>query len=748
MRRKGLVRQISAEPGKIEKVSYSTQLIADLKALAEECGISTSYTAADGQHTEVSIRTLIALLAAMGIHLGVTPDEAEEATGDPEGLAAEIAAARENLKNEHWRAMLPPIVVSTQGRYREVLVHVPDGSEISIHVELIGGDCDGDMRPLAQVEHNVGTRTVDGVVMGEAAFAVPEDLPLGWHRIVARSGELRAECELAVTPRRLSTADRFVQNPVSGVMAQLYSVRSHRSWGMGDFTTLGDLAAVCARDADADFLLINPLHAAEPLPPVEDSPYLPTTRRYTNPIYIRIESIPELPYLDADELIELQKIADEFRATNLTADEIDRNPIYAAKLAVLHALHRVEKSPMRQDAFDRFKEEEGQGLIDYATWCAERELLAEGLNHHANEADERAELIDFHCWLQFICDEQLEAAQRAAKEAGMSIGIMADLAVGVHPGGADAHNLRDALAMDASVGAPPDGYNQNGQDWSQPPWNPVEMAKLAYRPWRDMLRTVLRHSGGIRVDHILGMFRLWWMPRMESPLNGAYVRYDHEAFIGILALEAELVGAVVIGEDLGTFEPWVQQYLEERGIMGVSILWFESQGDYPKPPEAYRRLCLSSVTTHDLPPTAGYLAGEHIRLRDALGVLVNSAAEEDEKDMEWIRKVLAAAAERGYFAGTELEFTDFTTVKREELTDVAALTEGLHRYVSATPSALTCTSLVDMVGDRRIQNQPGTNKSMYPNWCIPLTDADGKSVLVNELAELETFQKVAGASRR
>ena len=742
------MRRISGEPGKIGKVSYSTQLNQDLKALADECGISTSYTSADGQYTEVSIRTLVALLAAMGVELGITPDEAEAEAGDQEAVTAAISAAREHLKDEFWRAMVPPIVVSTQGKYREVIVHVPDGAQVRVQAELIGGEFDGEARPLAQVEHNVGTRKVDGVVMGEAAFAVPEDLPLGWHRITAHSGDLHAECELAVTPRRLSTADRFVKQPVAGVMAQLYSVRSSRSWGMGDFTTLGDLATVCARDAGADFLLINPLHAAEPFPPVEDSPYLPTTRRYTNPLYIRIESIPELPYLEADELIALQELANKFRATNLTADEIDRNPIYEAKLTVLHALHRVPKSPVRADAFQRFIDKEGQGLIDYATWCADQELAVNGVNGHANEDAERAELIDFHCWLQFICDEQLEAAQRAATEAGMSIGIMADLAVGVHPGGADAHNLRDALAMDASVGAPPDGYNQNGQDWSQPPWNPVKMAQMAYRPWRDMLRTVLRHSGGIRVDHILGLFRLWWMPRMESPLNGAYVRYDFEAFIGILALEAELVGAVVIGEDLGTFEPWVQQYLEERGIMGVSILWFESQGDTPKPPEAYRRLCLSSVTTHDLPPTAGYLAGEHIRLRDALGVLVNPAAEEDEKDMEWIRKVLAATAERGYFDGTDLATTDFATATRKDLTDVAALTAGLHRYVAATPSALTCTSLVDMVGDRRIQNQPGTNKSMYSNWCVPLTDADGKSVLVNEMSELETFKLIAEASER
>ncbi|HMO10464.1 MAG TPA: 4-alpha-glucanotransferase, partial [Actinotalea sp.] len=194
-------------------------------------------------------------------------------------------------------------------------------------------------------------------------------------------------------------------------------------------------------------------------------------------------------------------------------------------------------------------------------------------------------------------------------------GVMHDLAVGVHPEGADAWALRDVLAVGVSVGAPPDMYNQQGQDWSQPPWRPDALVRTAYRPFRDLLRTVLRHAGAIRIDHVIGLFRLWWIPQGSGAQEGAYVRYDHEALVGILCLEAQRAGAVVIGEDFGTFEPWVRDYLADRGVLGTSVLWFEYEDGGVMPPERYRRLALATVTTHDLPPTAGYLGGEHVDLR-------------------------------------------------------------------------------------------------------------------------------------
>ena len=490
--------------------------------------------------------------------------------------------------------------MSTSGTYKEVLVHVPDGTDVSVTAILD----DGAEWPLAQVEHNVGPREVDGVLLGEAAFAVPENLPLGWHRLRAVNGENTAECELAVTPGRLSTADTFVDEPATGVMAQLYSVRSERSWGIGDLTTLGDLASVSAREAGADFVLINPLHAAEPCPPVEDSPYLPTTRRYANPLYIRVEMIPEFAYLDEADAAELRELAAGFRELNRSADEIDRNPIYAAKLRALHAIHHIPLSEVRRADYERFLNEQGRGILDYARWCADRDIemrtaardhgefpgLVTPLGAHEDVEELREELVDFHCWLQWILDEQLRDAQRAATDAGMRIGIMADLAVGVHPGGSDARNLAEWMAPDASVGAPPDGFNQRGQDWSQPPWNPHKLAEARVRG--DMLHGAAPF--GVRVDHPGPVPSVAKM-RMESPANGT-VHFDHEAMVGILALEAGLA-AVVIGEDLGTFDVGAGIWPSAHRAVGTSILWFESSWARVPEPSNYGCLCLSSVTT-------------------------------------------------------------------------------------------------------------------------------------------------------
>jgi 4-alpha-glucanotransferase len=295
-----------------------------------------------------------------------------------------------------------------------------------------------------------------------------------------------------------------------------------------------------------------------------------------------------------------------------------------------------------------------------------------------------------------------------------------DLAVGVHPVGADAWGLSDVLAHHVTVGAPPDAFNQQGQDWSQPPWRPDRLAELGYAPYRDMLRTVLRHAGGVRVDHIIGLFRLWWVPSGLGPAKGTYVRYDHEALIGILALEAHRAGAFVVGEDLGTVEPWARDYLRERGILGTSILWFEKNWDTgtPLPPQQWRELCLATVTTHDLPPTSGYLAGEHIELRQRLGLLTRTIEEEIEADTREREAVLDQLRSLGLLSpqGTE----------RDQV-------EALHRFLTWTPAKLLGVALADAVGDRRAMNQPGTNDE-YPNWRLPLADGVGRPVLLEEVA--------------
>ena len=701
-----------------------------LKELAGFYGISTSYTDYRGANIEVSEDTLIKVLRSLDVDLGEGEPSEEVFTG-----------AIDRFHDREFSRPLPPCVVAVQGDQVVFPVHVHDGSPAAVTIELESGE----KKEAQQVDNWTPPRDVDGVTWGEASFQLPADLPLGWHQLHLESGDQQATCGLIITPARLSTADKYLDSPRMGVMAQIYSVRSNLSWSMGDFNDLGNLASVLAKDG-SDFLLINPMHAAEPLPPTEDSPYLPTTRRFINPIYIRVEDVPEFNQLDVGLRDDVAEIAEEFRELNYSADIIERNPLFEAKLQVLHEIFNVKRTAGREQAFTDYVEREGQGLVDFATWCADREI-SQVASAHRQEPD-RDELTTFYMWLQWLCDEQLAAAQKRAVDAGMSIGIMADLAVGVHPGGADSQNLAHVLAPDISVGAPPDGYNQQGQDWSQPPWNPTYLAEAGYLPWRNLLRTVLRHSGGIRVDHILGLFRLFVMPRMQSPATGTYLKFDHDALVGILALEAELADAVVIGEDLGTFEPWVQDVLASRGIMGTSILWFEHSPSQPGPrrQQEYRPLALTSVTTHDLPPTAGYLAGEHIELRDRLGVLTRDASVEDAEDLQWQAEILDVLADDGILERPE--GGSFVGLARTNRGELAGLLEGLHRFVAGTPSALTCVSLVDMVGDKRAQNQPGTTRDMYPNWCVPLCDNDGTPITIETLRDHPLYRTVADASTR
>jgi 4-alpha-glucanotransferase len=621
-------------------------------------------------------------------------------------------------------------------------VHVPHGDPVGVWLEL-DAEAGGGRRDLVQADVLVDPRSVDGRLMGRATFTIPTDLPLGWHVMQATGPSASARSVVVVTPSTLELPEQLRTRRAWGFMAQLYSVRSRASWGVGDFADLAELGWLSARTCGADFLLVNPLHSAEPAGPMTPSPYLPTTRRFVSPLYIRVEDVRETAYLSAADRALVEWAAEPAISLDSDAGPIDRDVAWTAKRSALEIVFTAPRSAARQAAFDEFRREQGEGLEDFALWCALAERY-EGAPWPAEANDISSDLVDrarvelagrvdFHCWLQWVADSQLADAQRAALAGGMSIGIMHDLAVGVHPEGADVWALGDVLARGATVGAPPDMYNQQGQNWSQPPWRPDELARVAYRPYRDLLRTVLRHAGAIRIDHVIGLFRLWWIPEGAAAGEGAYVRYDHEALIGILALEAHRAGAVVIGEDLGVFEPWVRDYLTERGILGTSILWFEKdQNGRPLAPEHYRRLALASVTTHDLPPTAGYLAEEHVALRERLGLLTEPVADVRAQARAEREEMVAVLRGRGLVGADPSE--------RE-------LVEALHRLILATPAALIGVSLADAVGERRAQNQPGTDQE-YPNWKVPLADGSGQVVLIEDLFSNPRLRSLAAALNR
>lgn len=682
-----------------------------LDELAARYGVATEYWDWQGAHVLVPESTVVAVLGALGVDAS-SAEQVERALADADEAP--------------WRRTLPPVVVVRSGETAVVPVHVTDGDPADLEIVLE----DGTRRETGQVDKWVPPRTVDGVALGEATFRVPADLPLGWHELVATTPSGRTTCPLVVTPRRMELPEQVWDQQRWGFMTQLYSVRSRESWGVGDLADLSELAAWSGAELGADFLLVNPLHAAEPVGRMEPSPYLPTTRRFVNPLYIRVEDVRETAYLPstARALIEWQ--AEELRAASASGAGIDRDAAWTAKREALATVYAAPRSPAREAAFRRFCEQEGEGLTGFATWNA----LAEHLGLPASQwpADVRdpsseevarlsrrlADRIEFHKWLQWVADEQLAGAQRTALQAGMAFGVVVDLAVGVHPDGADTWALGPALARGVSVGAPPDAFNQQGQDWSQPPWRPDTLAASGYAAYRDMLRTVLRHAGGVRVDHVMGLFRLWWIPEGAPPDQGTYVRFDHQALLGILCLEAHRAGAFVVGEDLGVVEPWVREVLADRNVLGTSILWFEKDEDgEPLEPEQWRELCLATVTTHDLPPTAGYLAGEHVDLRARLGLLTREVDEERRIDEAERAQVLDLLRRRSLLPDDPTE---------------RQVVEALHKLLTWAPSRLLGVQLADAVGDRRPQNQPGTNTE-YPNWQMPLADGSGLPVLLEDL---------------
>ena len=526
-----------------------------------------------------------------------------------------------------------------------------------------------------------------------------------------------------------------------GVATQLYSARSHRSWGIGDLADLSDMAAWFGREHGASFMLVNPLHACAPTPGMEPSPYLPVTRRYVNPLYLRVELIPEFAYLPAEQLAQITRDAQALALELNTDQQLDRNTSWKHKRDALLEIHAVELSPGRAAEYRAYRDDEGEALVQFATWCALSERFGPKWNEWPAEyqdqsSDEVAQFrvehevsVDFHCWLQWVLDQQMAQAQQAAIDAGMSVGVMHDLAVGVHPFGADTWTDGDVMAAGVTVGAPPDAFNQVGQDWSQPPMRPDQLAATGYASYRDMLRTLLRHSGGLRIDHVLGLFRLWWIPKGLAPSAGTYVRYDHHAMVNILVLEAYRAGAVIVGEDLGTVEPWVSDFLAERGVLGTTILWFERADGEPVPPQQWRANAMAAVTVHDLPPTLGYLAGDHVQLREELGLLTRPP------EQEWADHAVEIASWR-------------ETLERDGLLRPGAGEDGvvvaLHRFVTWSPAKLVSVSLADLVGERRTQNQPGTTDE-YPNWRVPLADSEGVPVFIEDYPKIARMEQIISA---
>lgn len=692
-----------------------------LAELADAVGIATEFWDWKGRLLHTPVDTIVAVLAAMGIDAG-SDDSRARALAD--------------VRDRPWRRRLPVCTVVEYGRRERILVHVPHGDWVTVRVYTE----DGQRRELSQLTHDVPPRLIDAQLIGEAAFEIPDDLPVGYHRLQALTAQDRVDVDLVVSPAFLGFPSSMGDERSWGYAMQLYSVASKGSWGLGDLVDLADFAAWSASAQQAGFVLVNPLHAAQPVPPIEDSPYLPTSRRFTNPIYLRPEAVVEYAGLSRPAQEKIQKLKRTVLEQVQNSALIDRNPIWQAKLEALRTIFDAGRSDLRQRQFEEYRRREGLPLEQFATWSALASRHGQdfrawpgSLSDPASPevaafARDHAELVSFYAWLQWEASSQLGFAQSSARDAGMPIGIMNDLAVGVSGASAEAWFSPGLFADHMDVGAPPDHFNQSGQGWGQAPWRPDRLEELSYAPFRQLVASLCRSSGGLRIDHVMGLFRLWWVPEGKTPDQGTYVRYPHHALVGILLLEAQRSGALVVGEDLGVVEPWVRDYLRSRGILGTSVEWFEvDDRGCPLPAERWPLFSLASVTTHDLPPTVGYLAGDHITLRNELGLLTEPFESEYGEAIRASQQMVAGLIDAGYLAAEH---------------DSEDVVLAMHRLLRATPSRVLCAALTDAVGQRPTQNQPGTSTE-YPNWRIPLRDESGARISLEAVMRDPRCQRLA-----
>jgi 4-alpha-glucanotransferase len=524
---------------------------------------------------------------------------------------------------------------------------------------------------------------------------LPPDLPIGYHSL--RPLDDGPVTRLVVRPRACPAA------PFGwGWSTQLASLRSAASWGIGDLADLRSIAAWTRRRGGV-IVQVSPLHAPAPVAPVQPSPYYPSSRRWRNVLHIAVRDVPGVTAVAGD----LAALDRRGRAL-LDDDVIERDAVLTLKLRALEELFAAQPQP---DAFHRWRAEQGDDLEQWGTYCALAEehgpgwpVWPDALRHPAaaevrSAARARAARVSFHAWCQWVAEEQLQTAATAGA------GLLGDLAVGFDAGGFDAWSDQDLLALGCRVGAPPDGFAPDGQDWGIPPYIPWKLRDAEYRPLIDTIRSALRGMLGLRIDHVMGLSRLFWIPVGLPPPQGAYVNHTPWELMDIVAVEAHRAGAFVVGEDLGTVEPALREAMRERHVLGTVLAIFEDD-----PPAQWRPDAVVALDTHDLPTAAGLLTGADeasiARLRRRVD------------QFELRQRVEALAAPGG---------------------GVRQSTVRAHRALATAPARLVVASLDDAIGMLRRANVPGTIDE-WPNWRIPLPvrleDLDGQQQVGEVIAAL------------
>ena len=707
-----------------------------LQQLAERAGIIAEYVDQSGKETRrTTDETRVRLLHILGID------------------ASSERAVRDALErmDEMERRPIQPVRVISSADYPSLAISLPSQRSGASAWELEIEREDGKVH--RERGHAADGQSCD-VPLGKTA------LPEGYHRLRLRvnggAGDHDLEQRLIIVPPHCPPArKRAGDRGVFGITANLYTIRSARNWGIGDLSDLEVLLA-WAGERGAAFVGVNPLHALRNRG-MDVSPYSPVSRIYRNVAYIDVERIPEMEASDeARSLVGSQPLATELARLRAT-DAVEYERVMAVKRPVLESLHRAFRSRLDDASFSRgatyrsYLQEQGTPLVQFATFLALQEHFervdgcVEWRKWPAAYQDpsspevrafrhENASAIDLHMYLQFVLDEQLAAASKRGRESGLGIGLYQDLAIGSSPNGSDAWLMRDLFVEGASVGAPPDDYSKEGQNWGLPPLHPHRLRDSGYEYWIELVRSSLRHSGALRIDHVMGLFRQFWVPDGCSGSDGAYVRFPSEDLLGILALEATRAGALVVGEDLGTVPPEVPPALERWQILSSRVLYFEREQDGGfKPSATYDYRSLATANTHDMATLAGYWSGRDIELREHVGMI--DGEDERRKAEDQRRDELHKLVARLRHEGLLPDHADSPPSELE-------VRRAVHEFLCRSPAALVGLSLDDLVGETDPVNVPGVTGDRFPSWTRRL-----KPTLESIIADEDVRRAMACTSR-
>jgi len=580
--------------------------------------------------------------------------------------------------------------------------------------------------------------TQQGKVKGRMTLALPEPVPCGYHRLTLSQGNQSWECRVIIAPKRCFEPEPLLAGKkLWGTCVQLYTLRSARNWGIGDF---GDLALLVENIASRGgaFVGLNPIHALFPGDPEAASPYSPSSRRWLNVIYIDVAAVEDFSLSEAAQQWWVAQETQQALQSARASDWVDYKQVMALKLQALrlaypHFLARKPREACRQ-AFDRFVKQGGESLWLQAAYdalyahLARQSGTAEGWNNWPEAwrnargpavrafCEQQAPEVEFYLWLQWLAETQLANCYQLSQQQAMPIGLYRDLAVGVVEGGAETWGDGELYCLKASVGAPPDILGPQGQNWDLRPMDPWVMVSRGYQPFIDLLRSNMIHCGALRIDHVMALLRLWWIPAGGTADRGAYVQYPVDDLLAILALESQRHRCMVIGEDLGTVPVEIVSKLREGGIYSYKVLYFERDAEKSfRAPQSYPVQAMATLTTHDLPTLRSYWQGDDLTLGKTLGLY------RDEAVLKALYADRATARQSLLDGLHHYGCVPKKTGRRAALTPLSpVIRRGLQRYVADSASALLGLQPEDWLDMQTPVNVPGTS-SEYPNWRRKLT---------------------------